>query len=134
MNRAWICMLAALLLLTPVCGLLCQAQACEDASSTAGKLPCHESSVSADRSHGHLHSARFCDFRELPAALPADTRIFPVNPALFGTNSPGDTMPATPAVSLMNEPQIALSSGPLNCRRFDQAGSSLAPFPLVLRI
>src|SRR5215470_15030023 len=74
-KSALVCLLALLLLLTPVCGSLCSAQACEQPRAEE-KSPCHDSVGS--RGHEHegstLRSERNCGLDELPVALPADFR------------------------------------------------------------
>ena len=67
-------MLALLLLVTPVCGALCKAQACA-LPKAAEKSPCHESaSAMANENGSSLRSERNCGLPELPVALPADFR------------------------------------------------------------
>src|SRR5215475_3279460 len=87
-KHALISMLAALLLLAPVCRVVCHAQACGAARDTAAKTPCHEASGSRQSGQAHLHSEGACDLRELPAMLPSGVRISGVNPAVDGRNPP----------------------------------------------
>jgi len=69
-----ICVLALLLQVTPVCGALCKAHAC-DLLKAAEKSTCHESAVSmTDRAGSSVRAERSCGLQELPVALPADLR------------------------------------------------------------
>jgi hypothetical protein len=73
-KTALICVLALLLLVTPVCGALCQAQAC-DLLKAAEKSTCHESAGSmTNRAGSSVRAERSCGLQELPVALPADFR------------------------------------------------------------
>jgi hypothetical protein len=76
--------LAALLLLTPICGTLCQAQMCDAQQTGAEKSACHESSgVSAEPLNSHISSIRHCGLQQIPVALPASFRSASGDSLLF---------------------------------------------------
>ena len=73
---AFVCGLALLLLLTPMCGALCHARLCQAPRHDAGTSSCHDSASAglSDAAKGRIHSVQTCNFEELPAALPANSR------------------------------------------------------------
>jgi|SRR5262245_48752628 len=79
--RAAVSALAALLVLTPVCGAHCQFRNCDLLRSAAGGS-CHEIRMVSGDATRILTSAAFCSGRELPAALPAESRPQPVKQLL----------------------------------------------------
>lgn len=72
-KAALICVLALLLLVAPVCGALCKAQACSF-PETSEQAPCHESAGPMTAAADSVHAERSCALQELPVALPADFR------------------------------------------------------------
>jgi hypothetical protein len=73
---ASVLVLAVLLLLTPICGAICQAQMCDAQQTGAEKPACHESSgVTADPSNSHISAIRNCSLQQIPVALPASFRL-----------------------------------------------------------
>jgi hypothetical protein len=70
--------LAALLLLSPVCGAFCQAQMCDTPQAGAEKSSCHESfNAAADSSFSHVGSIQNCALQRQPVALPVGFRSAP---------------------------------------------------------
>src|ERR1700751_1800900 len=70
--------LAFLLLLSPVCGALCQAQMCDTPQAGGEKSSCHESSnTAADSSFSHVSSIQNCALQQQPVALPVGFRSAP---------------------------------------------------------
>jgi len=68
-------LLALVLLLSPVCGALCQAQMCDTPQAGAQNSSCHESVHStADSSNGHVSSIQNCALQQQPVALPVGFR------------------------------------------------------------
>jgi len=69
-----LCVLVLLLLVTPVCGALCNATACA-VPKTAEKSPCHESAGAPTGEQAeNFRAERSCGLQELPVALAADFR------------------------------------------------------------
>jgi hypothetical protein len=92
---ALICTLALLLLVTPVCGALCNANAC-DLAKPADKSRCHESTsaTASERANRTWQAERNCGLQDLLVALPTDFRSSRPD---FST--PANATPATVHVS-----------------------------------
>jgi hypothetical protein len=67
--------LVVLLLLSPVCGALCQTQMCGTPQAGAERPSCHDSfSAAADSSISHVSSIQNCALQQQPVALPVGFR------------------------------------------------------------
>jgi hypothetical protein len=76
--------LAVLLLLTPMCGAICQAQMCAPTPAGGEKSACHESfAAAADASNSHISSMQNCTLQQLSVALPASFRSLSGDSPLF---------------------------------------------------
>src|SRR5262249_50596538 len=69
-------LLVFLLLITPICGALCDAVGCDLRPKAAEQSSCHESagSISGEHAVASLRAERNCGLQELPVALAADFR------------------------------------------------------------
>jgi hypothetical protein len=106
--KATVCALAFLLVLTPMCGAVCRARACNLPASAAG-APCHETAGISEDASRILAPALSCSARELPAALPADFRSQPAkqplgHPADAAAAADGSEVPAMPVEDLLRRP------------------------------
>src|SRR5215467_9196454 len=126
--------LAALLLLAPVCGALCQAEACESPRAAAEKSGCHEAAgmTAAPAGGTFLRSVANCSLRDLPAARPAGGRMSADSAV---TNVFSGSEPAT-AISSVRWPegQTEFSAPPGSRRAFPPDHQSSLASWLVLRI
>src|SRR5215472_14274243 len=75
-SRGIACLLAMLVLLTPVCDEWCRSKACGETSAAAEKSPCHEmaGSGSHDAADGSIHAVRTCGLQQFPAVLQLNSR------------------------------------------------------------
>src|SRR5215831_14269370 len=110
----WIFALSLLLLVTPVCSVFCNVQACE-APKTAGKSLCHESRSAMADEHGSssFRSERGCGLEELPVVLPA-------NPRSPSSDRPG----ALHRTSLLASAEFSTPSDPVLPARYSDLDAS----------
>lgn len=123
---------AVLLLLTPVCGVLCQGRMCDLPLAGAEKSPCHESlGAAADPSARHIGSIRDCTLQELPIALPASFRSAAGDFQILAHSEHHALSLAVPAIELAPARQFSLRfSSSAESRSLNAFASS----SLVLRI
>jgi len=84
-----VAVLALLLLMTPACNALCRVQVCGAQPTSPEKPACHGSGMkmAGEVAKIALHSVRDCNVRELPAALPMESRSKAAAPSLTGKSS-----------------------------------------------
>src|SRR5262249_13734938 len=68
LHRFLVGAIALLLMLTPVCGSLCRAQACESPQSSAPRSHCHQSAAMHGAAGSAIHGSRLCSQQEAPSA------------------------------------------------------------------
>jgi len=125
--------LAVLLLLTPMCGAICQAQMCSPPQAGAEKSVCHESfGGAADSSDIHISSMQNCTLQQLLVALPASFRSVSGDSPLFAHAERNASPPASFGFEFLQGTNTHLLSSRSGEARSLSHFSELSP--LVLRI
>jgi hypothetical protein len=132
MRSASLLVVAVLLLLTPVCGVLCQGRMCDPPLAGAEKSACHESlGAAADPFTRHIGSIRGCTLQELPIALPASFRSAAGEFQLLAHSEHHALSLGVPAIELAPARQFSLRFSSLAA---SPSLSAFASSSLVLRI
>jgi hypothetical protein len=132
-RNASVLVLAVLLLLSPVCGALCQAQVCDAGQSAVNEPACHQSfSAASDSSAGQISSFENCGLQDLPVALPVSFRSLTGDSPLISSAAHSASPLAVRAIGFLQERHFSLQPSSSDESR-SLSGSFEGP-SLVLRI